>query len=236
MVPLLWSDVLVNNSTAAIAYQFASNTQEASEFLDEHKRLTEMCVRLNAILRRFYRGTRTERSIIGRILEEWGPSNETIEKVWNLLPRSQMKAFLRDLITSKKSRILGDNIEYQRGLIHGDLHLANIMIGSVDVLIDFARSADGPVAVDAAKLISDFLLRMPDMRDSELPTWDSKSGLSAHVLDILRDSFQFDDGDKKLFSLFLILNLAVALQYNDVSKETKAWIRSALSRVVITED
>jgi Ser/Thr protein kinase RdoA (MazF antagonist) len=145
-----------------------------------------------------------------------------------------MKSFLKDLVGAKRSTMLAENIEYRRCLIHGDLHLANIMIGSADVLIDFARSSDGPVAVDAAKLISDFLLRMPDMRDGELPSWDSKSGLSAHILGIFRDSFQFEEGDKKLFSLFLAVNLAVALQYDDVEKETKVWIRSALSRVIIT--
>lgn len=230
MVPLLWNDVIVHDRTAAIAYQFATNTKEASEVLEEGMSPVELCVRLNPMLKRFYRNTRKERSIIGKLVSEWGPTSEMLTRASAALSKSQVKELTKHAALKHERGALAEDVEYQRCLIHGDLHLGNIMIGSQDVLIDFARSDDGPIAIDAAKFISDLLLRMPSLRDEELPTWETPKGLSQKIFGTLQESFSFNTGDTRIFSVFLALNLAVSLQYKDITKETKTWIRSVLSK------
>jgi hypothetical protein len=233
MVPLLWNDVIVHRRTGAIAYQFASNTREASEFLDTTSNVMKACEHMASIFARFYRNTRTERSIIGNLFSEWGPSPETLVKLLSLLPNSPAKTLLKQAASKHESALLSEDVEYRRCLIHGDLHLSNIMIGDSNVLIDFARSKDGPIAVDAAKLLSDFFLRLPQLQLAELPSWDTRTGLTGEILGCLDLSFNLNQGDKKLFSLFLISNLTLALQYGDVGKETKAWIRTVVSSTTL---
>lgn len=230
MVPLLWNGVIVDHQTAAIAYQFARGTQEAIEVLSQAADPIPVFTRLNSMFKRFYRSPRLERSIISNLVNDWGPNAEVLNKCWPLIPKSQIKEFLRQAVSDQSVGILAEDVEYRRCLIHGDLHLGNVMIGDSDVLIDFARSADGPIAVDAAKLIADSLLRLPLLRASELPIWDSATGVVGEILTRIQDSFDLNEGDKKLFSVFLNLNLAAALLYEDVAKDSKAWIRSVLSK------
>lgn len=229
-VPLLWTGVLTNNRTAIIVYQFARNTKEASEFLESEAKILTLFAQLQTILKRFYRSPRLERSIISRIISEWGPSAAAINKAVEQLSKSDVKNMLRSIASGDESGELSENIEYHRCLVHGDLHLGNIMLGENDVMIDFALSGDGPLALDAAKLISDLLLRSDALRDVKLPSWDNNVGLIDEILSKLRDLFVFNEGDKKLFSMFLIINLAVALSYDDVSKGTKNWIKKTLTK------
>jgi hypothetical protein len=230
MVPLLWPSVIVHRRVGAIAYQFAAGTKEACQFIDAKSKYLGLCKRLGPLLKRFYRATRIERSIVGNVLAEWGPSTETLRQIAALLPNSDVKGVLKRGAARQTTGPLAESLEYRRGLIHGDLHLGNIMLGSSDVLIDFARSADGPIAVDAAKLVSDFLLRYSELRREDFPTWDTRTGLIGGILQELNEPFSLNDGDKKLFFLFLIVNLCVALQYDDVSKDVKVWIRSIISK------
>jgi hypothetical protein len=230
MVPLLWPNVIVHRRVAAIAYQFASGTEEASQLSDTKSNRKSLCKRLNPLLKRFYRAPRSERSILGNLLSEWGPSSDTLRQIITLLPNCEIKGVLKRAAAQQATGPLAESLEYRRCLIHGDLHLGNIMLGNSDVLIDFARSADGPIAADAAKLVSDFLLRYSELRQDDLPTWDLRTGQIGEILEGLSDPFSLSNGDKKLFFLFLIVDLAVALQYEDVSKDVKLWIRSTLSK------
>jgi hypothetical protein len=230
MVPLLWPTVLVHQRVGAIAYQFARGTKEACQFVDTKSKYQGLCKRLGPLLKRFYRAPRIERSIVGNVLAEWGPSTETFRQIAALLSNCDVKGILKRAAAKQSTGPLAESLEYRRGLIHGDLHLGNIMLGDSDVLIDFARSADGPIAVDAAKLVSDFLLRYSELRRDDLPTWDMRIGSMGGILEELSQAFALNDGDKTLFFLFLFVNLGVALQYEDVSKDVKVWIRSTLSK------
>jgi hypothetical protein len=105
--------------------------------------------------------------------------------------------------------------------------------GAPDVLIDFARSAIGPFAIDAAKFVSDILIRLPDVRGDKLISWDDASEPITLITSPLHEPFDLTEGDQKLFTLFLIAFLAQALKYADVDSETKGWIRHVLTNAHI---
>ena len=101
------------------------------------------------------------------------------------------------------------------------------MLGDVDLLIDFAWSRQGPVAVDAAKLVSDLLLRLPALRPASVPTWATLP----NEFRPLRPAFELATGDQKIFTVALCAFLAEALTYATVSADTKDWIQRAIGTV-----
>ena len=109
-------------------------------------------------------------------------------------------------------------------MVHGDLHLGNIMLGEHDIFIDFALSKVGPIAADVAKLVSDILLRVPTIRGEGIPDWNDKANPMIQVIEPIRAMLDFTLGDAKLFGLLLRIYLAQALNYNDVPHDAKEWI------------
>lgn len=230
MVPLLWSDVIVENRIGAIAYKFAEGTQEASEILKTSAEAKQICERLSLMFTRFYKDKHPDRAFIGRILAEWSPGVADLLTAASQLSGSEIEGLLVAIANGQENDLLGETIVYQRCRVHGDLHLGNIMLGSTDLFIDFARSKVGPIAVDAAKLISDLLLRLPELREEELPQWSTKMSPMMEILIPLQNSLQFQEGDIKLFDLFLSLFLSQALNYGDIPDDAKSWARDALTR------
>jgi hypothetical protein len=101
------------------------------------------------------------------------------------------------------------------------------MLGPSPVLIDFARSTIGPVAVDAAKFVSDVIARQPVLRDG-IPKWND-GGTAMSALKPIAEVFNLDENDATLFSSLLHLNLCALMTYADVPNDTKAWIKSQLA-------
>lgn len=235
MVPLLWNAVLVENRVGSIAYKFAEETTVAAEMLESVKGARDLCKRIAPMFLRLYQSKQKARSSVRRLLSEWCSEKDNLLEVAKELAPAEIAQLLQGVVERSDIPILNADVSYQQCYVHGDLHSGNIMLGSTiggspDVLIDFAMSGVGPIAVDAAKFISDMLLRLPKIRSQELPTWDSQAKPMVDILRPLHKPFDFTDGDKKLFTFFLILYLAQALRYEDVSDETKDWIRKAFSR------
>jgi hypothetical protein len=104
------------------------------------------------------------------------------------------------------------------------------MLGEHNVFIDFALSKVGPIAVDMAKLVSDFLLRVPALRTDGVPEWTDTTHSVMQALEPTRATLHFTPGDIELFRTLLSIYLAQSLNYNDVPRETKEWVKSVLCR------
>jgi len=85
------------------------------------------------------------------------------------------------------------------------------------------------MAVDAAKLVSDLLIRLPHLRHNRQPVWNERSP----VMDAIRSLHSVfklqGDGDRYLFTAFLSLFLWEALVYDTTDETTKNWINTALA-------
>ena len=103
------------------------------------------------------------------------------------------------------------------------------MLGDHNVFIDFALSRVGPIAIDAAKLVSDILLRMPAIRSDHVPDWNDKTDPVLQAVEPIKAILNFTPGDTKLFGLLLKLYLAQSLNYDNVPKDAKEWIKKLLS-------
>lgn len=239
MVPLLWQSVLVHSGVGAIAYKFAEGTKVASSMTNDIDQAIGLCKRIAPLFKRLYKKMPEEQSSVRNLLSNWSPQPEQLFKVANLLAGSDVERFLRVIAGERiEIEVLNSIVEYRQCLIHGDLHLGNIMLGepnaqAPDVLIDFAKSGVGPIAVDMAKLVSDLLLRLSDSRERELPTWKTKSSMWQRMLAPLNKTINFSSGDEKLFNLFLIIFLAISLDYDDVPTDAKDWIKDVLIRQAI---
>jgi hypothetical protein len=222
VVPLLWRSVLFEKGTAGIAYQFASGTVEAASMMGKIS-IDKICQKVAAVVEQFYGDGIRERGFARRIAQDW----IDVEKVVQFADSSFGEAF--NLIAALKDgsdhSTLNSAVRYQQCLLHGDLHLGNIMLGDRDLLIDFARSGFGPLALDAAKLVSDILLRDANVRGATFPGWSDDKAKINLVTRPLRQVFRLDGDDILLYDIFLLFFLCTALGYPDVSSDAKEWIR-----------
>lgn len=118
--------------------------------------------------------------------------------------------------------------EVSWSLIHGDMHLRNIFIRTGrPTLIDFARSAPGPIAIDAAKLVIDTLAFVPQANSDSLASF-SVSGLESSELAPVFEPFEDHlkaSGDAALLSAALNAFSQRYLAYPDVSDRAKTALR-----------
>ena len=227
IVPLLWPGVMVTDRLGGLAYQFAGLTQEAAEVLGDVGS-PEAYQRIAKVLGALYSRRTPQRDAVGEILR----SNLPVERVrsgYDLLVACDAKTLLGAVLDSGPDKRLVETVEYQSAYTHGDLHTGNIMLGTTDLLIDFAWARTGPVAADAAKLVSDLLLRIPGLRAPALPAW---AGVPDD-LEALKQVFSLNEGDKTLFRFFLLAFLTESLAYPSLSDAQKDWISAFLAGVAL---
>ena len=102
------------------------------------------------------------------------------------------------------------------------------MFGTPDVLIDFARSRVGPVAIDLAKLLCDALVRRPSLRGSQCPQWSDLKGPWRRLLSPTLTRLAIPDENAVVFDTAVLLNLLECLSYPDVEEEAKKWALACL--------
>ena len=229
-VPLLWSVPIVFDHTAGIAYQFARGTEEAASWLAGGGAVDELCRRLESLLFPCYRGRSRSRGVKGRLLAKWSPRSEQLRGCASELLNSERRDLLLAVADQSEEGNWGEVIEYQESWIHGDLHLSNILLGSRDVMIDFAWSESGPIAVDAARLTVDLLLRRPELRGFGVPTWLDEAAPVMKAIHPLKELFDLEEGDRQLFDDLCVLWIAASTQFDSVPDDTKIWCASALNQ------
>jgi hypothetical protein len=227
-VPPLWQGVIYEDGTAGIAYQFAKNTQEAITLLRTEKDVKIIGDRISSILCAFYRESVNERGVIENIISKWCPKKEDLLSAADVTKGTFISQVLKAIAEKKGHTSINRTCTYKQCLIHGDMHLGNVMLGDNDVFIDFALSDVGPISVDIAKIVSDILLRIPHLRREKLPEWNNKSDPVMHVLEKLNNNIGLSLGDIDIFNMMLRIYIAQALNYGDISGDTKDWILDIL--------
>jgi hypothetical protein len=235
MAQPLWPVVVCESGCAAIAFQFAHGTEEAVSILSKcATQCDDVMDRIGSVLMGFYGKPHLSRDIVMNLSARWGSSTEVIQKAADILESGGTEQLLRAIVQTKQEYGLGETIEFSQSVIHGDLHLGNIMLGERDILIDFSRSNPGPIAVDLARLAVDIVVRIPEVRGNDLPllSGDHSSNI-AKAIKKMSSSLKLTSGDELLYDVFLKVLLARHLTYADnrVSQETKAWITSKLKSV-----
>ena len=229
-VQLLWSGVLVENRTAGIVYQFAHGTKEAATLIeDDEKTIEDVCSRIGKILQDFYAKGTACRDLPANVLVKWGPEANFLLNAASAIRTGDTADLLRALAANKPTRHLATSVTFRQSLIHGDLHLGNVMLGDRDVLIDYARSDVGPVVLDVARLAVDLLVRAPMLHEAVLPKFGT-TGVSrfSKALHLVSSGLKLDADDCMLGDMFLRVLLAQCLNYDSVTTDTKTWIVSAL--------
>jgi hypothetical protein len=221
-VPLLWRGVLVEGRLGMIAYRFAEGTHPAAQEKDLNKVMSATA----DVLRRFYTtAVETEGSTRDLILREFGPWLPGLRESLETVPPS-FRPFANAVVDENDGTLMQE-ITYRRQTIHGDLHTGNIMIGESPVLIDFAGSRLGPVAVDAARLAADLLARFPTLREATIPRWKEASALMTAMQPLI-DIFALTASDETLFFDFLALDLWDLTRYDSTEVQFRDWIGQVL--------
>ena len=230
-VPLLYNKVLVEKGCGIIAYQFAEDTRIAEEIITDYEKFEIYYKDIISLLLSFYKADKrfSDTDDIRRITNGWF-SNKRIDKLVKKHIELEPVSILKCLSCGEEQTLLDSSVKYTKCWLHGDLHLRNILMGERAILIDFARSKPGPIAVDLAILSSNLLLRLKDLRDNFIPKYNEKPGKLKILFGAIGELLPLD-GDKILFNLYLKLFLAIALTYNDddLASGTKAWLKVVLS-------
>lgn len=233
-VPLLWPIVVTHGRTGGIAYQFAHGARNGLELLEAGVSTAEMCARIAVVLKEYYSKAQTISLAMASTLERWCGPRSRLKKAAQVLGDSpisrQMLAIADGSYGNKDTSVH----QFQQSLIHGDLHLGNIMFDAVaasarDVLVDFALSDVGPISVDLVTLSVDLLVRTAQSRGTALPTWNDETQPLATALAPIRKAIRLTDGDRLFFDVLLPVRLATCLVYEDIPTGTKDWIKRVLA-------
>jgi hypothetical protein len=157
------------------------------------------------------------------------------KKIAPLHPRDEVKRWcqLDELKYSKFNATLSHPVEATTTLIHGDLHLRNILIkNGRTTLIDFAKSNLGPIVIDFAKLTIDILAFC--MKEEIKPDFFDWDGLKKSSLKDLLQMFEIymtAKDDKRFFDIALYAYASTYLTYPDVEHDVKEAIESVLAKL-----
>lgn len=193
-------NVLVWKGLGFIAYEFKGNSLHGVEIAKASGGIGELCGRLQPALQKLY-GTGTTEPVL--------PSDEI---------RRWCDPGIGDQVKNDGT------LRVSMCILHGDLHLRNLLICEDELhIIDFARSAYGPLVVDLAKFVCDAFVFVSDtLSTTDSLTWDgvSRSDLQP-IIDLFAPHLGATD-DVALFDLMLEGYARCYLTYPDVPSDVKA--------------
>jgi hypothetical protein len=228
-VPLLWPQCVRLLKTAAIAYQFAAGTSTAlglagnvSATADEIDR------RISSLLANLYSDRVVERQLLGDLYEHWFSLPRLRQALSDLKDNhSKIRNALEEIV-GVNPQPTATTLRVTLTLIHGDLHLENILLGVNDLLIDFARSTRGPVVMDISRLLADVVARWPALTSNDLDLSSDFAGLEKYfpeLLGLMRSSHD----DWVLGGVLFQIHLCAMLTYDDIHAERKQLILNVLA-------
>lgn len=235
-VPLLWPGVIVENGIAAIAYQFAEATEVAYDKVNNFESTNKVCGELKTLFHSLYNNEKISKddSVVSNIISDWF-SMDIVKESIKLIPSVTINKIGLKFKKGTNHNFLSEIVSYQRCWLHGDMHLRNILMGKRNVLIDFARSKPGPIVIDLAKFSTDLLLKITEFQEDTFPSWGTECLLNRAIKPISSIIILHED-DVKLYNLFLILYLVVALTYKDITPTSKKYIKNIIKSYVNNND
>jgi hypothetical protein len=211
-IPPLTQNAISWKSVGYMAYAFERDSETALQFVKQ-RGVEQLEGAISKITTALYSNGRKRSVSVRANLNQWtGLSTQQLQAV----PQMGLSEFA-DVTWS---------------LIHGDLHLRNIFVrNGQPTLIDFARAAPGPIAIDAAKLFVD-VLAFASPRASDWPVSLALSAIeSTHAWKLLRpffDAFRNVD-DKAFLQLAIHAFISKYVDYDDVEVEMKQRLSALLS-------
>jgi hypothetical protein len=234
-VPLLWPQCVRVTKSAAVAYQFAAGTSTAREVAGSlSSTAAGIDERIHSLLDSLYHDKLLERQLVVELYAEWFSRSRLcqVSAMFDDKYKDDKYGYVRRLLRE----ILGVSPQSSETtmrltftLIHGDLHLENVLLGGNDLLIDFARSRRGPVIVDISRLFADIVIRWPELRSDDLNFKSDFWGLELHFPNLAAQLGARSSDDWKLGGTMFLVQLCVLLTYDDVEDERKQLILEGLA-------
>lgn len=211
-VPQLHHKAISWNGMGYLAYSYEDKALTALEFVHKNE-VKGLVPHMNKITSSLYSKSHKGSVSPRRELEKW----------CGVLNDKELEALGNDN--------LNHPLESTFALIHGDLHLRNILItDGKPTLIDFARSDSGPIVIDLAKLLIDILVFCEDAQQikSEMFKWDTIKTSSLGCLLSVFEKYVPASDDIKFFELAIKAYALKYLTYPDVKEDRKKAISEAL--------
>jgi hypothetical protein len=201
--PLLFPNPIYYKGIGFIAYYFEDKTQTALDYIKEYG-LEAFTPLYKKIVNGLYRIEFDAVSDLKELLSTFCLSNV------------ESYATLFECEVSHVKKLKMSNI-------HGDFHLRNILVGEEQevTLIDFANSQPGPVVVDIAKFIVDFVAFCKIKPPKSFIWEDFEANNGQELLRVLDESLNLNEIDKKFFSIAALAFCQRYQEYDDVSDEKK---------------
>jgi len=242
MVPTLYQNVLFNNNVSLIGYQFASDFVPLSSHLNDLTTFNDVLKKTKDQFQAYYSNSSRARKGFINIILEYLNSNGHIGPVLSENGNTSLEKFFKSISTKNYPRILNKSINHEEMLIHGDLHLDNIMINeplNSIIFIDFAHSCIGPKVLDISKMYVDILVRMRDSYKKSMVTWPTSNEKLKNLLEKLFSTFKFtieDSNQIALLNFFIIYHLLDNLAYNIEDKDLSLWLKNIIAKLDIKRD
>lgn len=227
-VPLLWEGLVISRNLAGIAYQLASEADDALRVLRRDGSEAAL-VRIRPILQEFHESANRDHYPLGKLLLRAVSSTDRVLTAIAAIPTWKFGQEWRRSIDGFPAPMLDRTVFVTAGLIHGDLHLRNILFGQRDVLIDFAETKAGPIVYDVARLLTDVLLAESTTLD-RVSTADHGDPIVASLLMTLTGGSWKTQQDRMVFDASFQLCLAQAVTYESLDPATQSRLTSILVR------
>jgi hypothetical protein len=207
IVPMLNQNLVFWSGLGFLAYGYEENAQTGFELMKSKMELDPLLSKIELICALLYRNRKQIAISPRKELERWCGLKTSASTICGIS--------------------LHRNLEVTNALIHGDLHLRNILIrDKLPTLIDFARSDYGPVAMDLAKIAIDILVFFyPEQIAPGMLKFDSESETCLNTLMKVFDEYIPANDDKDLFRLSILAYAMKYREYPDVGVTAKEALR-----------
>ncbi|MFH1465058.1 MAG: phosphotransferase [Pseudomonadota bacterium] len=210
VVPLRCDSVLAVGGVGAIAYAFSAGSP-ASDCINK----TDANL-LAEVISLLYAGkTIVPCEDFNGVMPIVGDFNELTSIAYS--SGSPLPGLISSLLEEGVHSVIGRTLEFSESLVHGDLHLDNILLGKGRlILIDWARKRYAPVAYDRAKILTDsfrrnvYTLPSTPLDGSGWPWFNP-----VHV------AFASTDDDLVLCRIYSVLLYTKLLSFSDVPSDVK---------------
>lgn len=227
-VPLLWNSVVTIDEWAALVYQLATDTKDAALYAQEAGIAVTM-ERVGKVVTEFHLSASRAYHPLGQILVGTVAAQGRVDQAAKELGGWALGVEWLSVRSNQSSKFLDRTVAISAGLIHGDLHLRNVLLGERDVLIDFALAKSGPIVYDVARLVLDLALAS-STQFAEVKEISSSDPTIASLTGDLLVGLIHETDDASVYDLCLQLCFAQAFTYPSTEPGVRSEIGHLLTR------